>query len=264
MSPESSDPVSEQLGPSQAPVAAAYRAGMTCMVCKEKIAEIYYDVSGQIVCDQCRDDIIDRLHGGSGIWRFSKAVLFGVAAMLASAAGYAAVLKTTKLEMSIVTIAIGMLIGTAVKKGCRSRGGRLYQGLAVLLTYCAIVSACTIVRVVSIAQNPTHMRALPHKPPVPQPNVETSQKAKANQPAPDAENVAHVAPRVAERPDLIRILGLVPIIFAQSVLSPLRHASRDLIVLFIYGVGLMAAWQINRSPQVEVSGPFRVGHATDI
>jgi nitrate reductase NapE component len=35
---------------------------------------------------------------------------------------------------------VGLMVGAGVKKGCRGRGGWLYQSLAILLTYFAIVT----------------------------------------------------------------------------------------------------------------------------
>ena len=51
-----------------------------------------------------------------------------------------AVRALTGYEVGLIAIIVGLLVGGAVRKGSKRRGGRLYQTLAVLLTYASIVS----------------------------------------------------------------------------------------------------------------------------
>ena len=44
------------------------------------------------------------------------------------------------LRDALIAIVVGLFVGRAVRWGSGGRGGRLYQGLAVVLTYLAIVS----------------------------------------------------------------------------------------------------------------------------
>jgi hypothetical protein len=67
-----------------------------------------------------------------------RTLLFGLGAAIVGAIIYFAVLKITGLELSLITILIGFMVGTAVMKGSQSRGGRRYQVIAVVLTYLAI------------------------------------------------------------------------------------------------------------------------------
>ncbi|HEU4828187.1 MAG TPA: hypothetical protein VFT04_03225, partial [Gemmatimonadales bacterium] len=66
--------------------------------------------------------------------------LYGLGGAVAGAALYYAILAITGYEIGLVAIAVGWLVGRAVQLGARNRGGWLYQGLAVILTYLAIVS----------------------------------------------------------------------------------------------------------------------------
>ena len=72
--------------------------------------------------------------------RFGRALLFGGLAAIAGAAVWMTVTLLTGYEIGFIAILVGLIVGAGVKKGARGRGGWLYQSLAVLLTYLAIVS----------------------------------------------------------------------------------------------------------------------------
>src|SRR2546430_6888518 len=82
--------------------------------------------------------IAERDRGTSGA-RFAKAVGLGLLAAAAGAGIYYAVAAATGSEYAIVAIVVGLLVGTAVRKGSNRRGGWRYQALAMSLTYSAIV-----------------------------------------------------------------------------------------------------------------------------
>src|SRR4029078_2038462 len=74
---------------------------------------------------------------------FILAALFGLGAGVVGAAGYYAVIALANLEIGIVAILIGYMVGYAVRKGAGNRGGRRFQVLAVALTYGAVALAYT-------------------------------------------------------------------------------------------------------------------------
>ena len=59
---------------------------------------------------------------------------------------YYAVIAITNFEIGIVAIAIGYMVGWAVRKGAGGRGGRRFQVLALVLTYWAVGLAYTPLR----------------------------------------------------------------------------------------------------------------------
>src|SRR5205085_4370131 len=80
---------------------------------------------------------------GPGGSRFSRGLRATGLGLLAAAAGcllYFAVAAITGREFGVVAIAVGLMVGEAVRRGSRGRGGWAYQTLAVALTYLAIVS----------------------------------------------------------------------------------------------------------------------------
>ena len=63
---------------------------------------------------------------------------FGLGAAAVCSAGYAIIVMATGLELALVSIAVGFLVGRSVRRGSDGLGGRRCQFAAVLLTYLAI------------------------------------------------------------------------------------------------------------------------------
>ena len=111
----------------------------TCRVCKQPMQQAYYEVNGQPFCERCHAQLQSALAGGSPLRRFIRATIYGSAAGLLGAGIYYGVREATNIEFGIIAILVGLIIGKAVKKGSDARGGWFYQGLAIFLTYTAIV-----------------------------------------------------------------------------------------------------------------------------
>ena len=109
-----------------------------CSACKTPITDLYFETGGRIVCASCRDRIESALRGGSRLTRVLKALVFGTIAAVAGAFLYHAIMTITGLNIGLVAVVVGVLVGGAVKAGSAGRGGRFYQLLAVFLTYSAI------------------------------------------------------------------------------------------------------------------------------
>jgi hypothetical protein len=112
----------------------------SCGRCSRKIAFEYYETGGAIICPECRAALAAEAVAGSATGRLSRALFFGLGGAVAGATLYYAILAITGYEIGLVAIAVGWLVGRAVQLGSRHRGGRVYQALAVVLTYLAIVS----------------------------------------------------------------------------------------------------------------------------
>jgi hypothetical protein len=110
-----------------------------CGTCGQALVDTYYDIGGVVSCDACRRRAEAAWNEGSAIGRFLRAFVFGTLAALAGSAVYFGVLALTGYEVGYISILVGFMVGAAVKAGCRGRGGWLYQGLAMFLTYSSIV-----------------------------------------------------------------------------------------------------------------------------
>jgi len=113
---------------------------LTCEFCSQPVSDYYYHVAGKLACKHCQPQLAAALVRSP---RFGRAVLFGVLAAVAGSAVWYGIIAATGYEVGLIAIAVGLLVGTAVRKGAGGIGGLNLQILAVFLTYSSIVFAYT-------------------------------------------------------------------------------------------------------------------------
>ncbi len=110
---------------------------MTCAACRQPIGGSYFKIRGSPVCAGCTDTIRAKMpkdsHGA-----FVRAVVFGIGGALIGLALYVAFAVATGLIIGWVSLAVGWIVGKAMRAGSGGVGGRRYQVVAVLLTYLAV------------------------------------------------------------------------------------------------------------------------------
>jgi hypothetical protein len=119
---------------------------ISCAACKRPIEERYYEINGTVFCQPCREAIGARLGGGSGFVGLLRALAFGIGAAAVGTLIYTVFIYASNSDFALISILVGYLVGKAVRAGSWNRGGLLYQGLAVALTYLAIGVTYTSVR----------------------------------------------------------------------------------------------------------------------
>lgn len=117
---------------------AAKAPGVVCSMCNTKIVERYWTIGDQPTCVSCKASIQRDAANAKRPGVFAKSALFGFGAALAGAALYYAVLKLLNLEIALVAIAIGFMVGKAMRKGSNGWGGKRFQLTAAALTYFAV------------------------------------------------------------------------------------------------------------------------------
>jgi hypothetical protein len=126
---------------SNAPAAAhtdAAQGTVICKACSKPIDREYYHLNGKVTCKSCRNAIAAAVATPEGVLPLARAAGLGFVAAIAGAALYYGVIALANLEIGIIAIAIGYMVGWAVRKGAGGRGGRRFQVLAVVLTYWAV------------------------------------------------------------------------------------------------------------------------------
>jgi hypothetical protein len=247
---------------------AAPTPAAACSICKQPM-EVYYEVNRQPFCEHCHEQLQQTLNAGSKSGRFVRATLYGSAAGLLGAAVYYGVREATNFEFGIIAILVGLIIGKAVKKGSNARGGWFYQGLAIFLTYTAIVLTYIPPLMKAVAdhrekkpvaaniQNAAKKgdqtgAAAPQL--VPKPAEKVAQPAKVAEDA-KAKPVPHV------RPSGLKLLLALVLIVGLAYALPIMVGFQSPMSLIIIGIGLYEAWVINRRLPIKISGPFQIGQA---
>src|ERR1041384_2897539 len=111
-----------------------------CVACKQPIRTTYYHAQGKTICETCAQRIQTGQQAPPPL-SLARAVLYGCAAALAGSILYAAVAMITGLEIGLIAIVVGVMVGKAVRFGSHGLGGRPRQILAVMLTYFAITTS---------------------------------------------------------------------------------------------------------------------------
>ena len=115
-----------------------------CGLCQQLIGTSYYRVNDRMACARCAERIKSGMPVDSPS-SYSKALLFGLGGAFVGFLLYSAIGMATGWVIGYMSLAVGWLVGTAMKKGANGAGGRKYQITAAVLTYAAVsISAIPI------------------------------------------------------------------------------------------------------------------------
>ena len=216
----------------------------TCTLCSTSLQSEYYSVNGHTVCDRCRQTLEATAETPSGAGPLVRAGLFGLGAGVLGAAIYYAVIALANLEIGIVAILIGWMVGYAVHVGAGNRGGRRFQILAVALTYGAVALAYTPLMFSAAMDQEKEAQAQ---------NVSKSSTAEP------ASLQAAAEPPTTESGFVVSVVVLLGFIAALPVLMVVGSLPSGLISAAIIFFGMQQAWKMTGAPSLQVLGPFRVG-----
>ncbi len=208
---------------------------MSCASCKREIQSLYFSTGSTAVCESCRHGIEAHLAQGAGTQGPLRALLFGVGAGIAGAVGWSLITMASGYQIGLVAIAVGWGVGSAVRVGSGGFGGKLYQFIAVALTYLAIISTYVPVLLDSM-----------------------SARAVSAEDGAVADDEWSMGEATAERaPERTPTLILVALVTAAVV--PIVTLTERPISGLIIGFALYEAWRRNKRAMLQFEGPFRVG-----
>ena len=218
-----------------------------CARCEAPISS-YFEVAGSAFCEPCKDLTV-RSHQASHLPTLLRGGGLGLVAAAIGAGIYYAIAQMTGYEFGLMSIVLGLMVGLAVRRGSRGRGGWRYQALAMFLCYAAICSTY-VPRVIAAARGQTAA--------TPAPDARSSQTVQVSTLAQPA--AAPASPAAAEPPPtagaFFKALGML---FLFSLALPFLAGLENVMGLVIIGIGLYEAWKVNRGAAFSVSGPFLVG-----
>ena len=226
------------------------KVAVSCAGCQTSIETEYFDVNGNIVCGRCRATVESAADTPRGVVPLVTAGVYGLGAGVVGAAIYYAVMAIAHLEIGIVAILIGYMVGYGVRKGAGGRGGRRFQVLAVALTYASVALAYAPIAVKqAIDADPAAQKAAA---------VETGGNTHAAA-ATDSGGAAAGQPGVWRV--LLSLAFLSALIAALPVLVVLGSFPSGLISGFIIFIGMQQAWRMTGAACLQIRGPYRVGVA---
>jgi hypothetical protein len=214
-----------------------------CVVCKSPIGATYFHANGQVVCPMCADRIQSGQQKPPAI-SLGRAALYGAGAALAGCILYAAVAILLNLEIGIVAIVVGVLVGKAVRAGSKGLGGRPQQILAVLLTYFAITTSYIPVFFHQVSKDP-HI-------------LDQAKDRAAKEAAKNPDAAVEKAPKGG----FMGALVILVLLFAAAPLLGLAgNFASGMLSLFIIFIGLRQAWRLTGRTEVLVVGPYETAPA---
>ncbi len=220
--------------------AAPPSEGLACKACGTAIRTEYFSWNGAPLCERCKTTLEAAKNAANSWATFGRAVVFGIGATIAGAILYYGVIAITKLEIGLVAIAIGYMVGYSVRRGSRGWGGRRYQVLALLLTYYSV----------GLAYFPLAMQ---------EGRKATEQERQAS--APDSRPKA--APEPVTTPSRSGALAAAGVLllfcFALPIVAVAGSLPSGLITAFIIFIGMRQAWRMTAPPPIEVTGPYKLG-----
>jgi hypothetical protein len=235
-------------------------ASQTCAACQQPIADRYFDVNGQITCSTCRETIANTLEKNPGWTAPLIALGAGLGGGVVGALIYYAVLKITGYEIGLIAIVVGLLVGRAVRGGSGGRGGRLYQVMAVAITYLAIVSTYVPFIIEGIRNNAA------------QEAQQSASGAQKDGPAAAPTEAAPATPAGGAQSASAQSAATEPmtggsiavalvLLFLLLLATPFLAGFQNIIGLLIIGFALWEAWKANRFVPIAVAGPFQLAPA---
>ena len=269
--PKDPDPLQFDVAEHASPQSGGSAGAQSCTQCAASIASSYYEVNGLIICPRCRGTLASLSEGSRGR-RVLTAAGLGLLAAIGGSLVYYAIAALTGYEFGLVAIAVGVVVGKAVNKGSRGRGGWAYQTLAILLTYFAIVSTYIPLAVREFRANPAQADSLRTAIGVSAPDsldADDHDEDSTHVAAADARHdstlpVTQAGKPSGKGPKAVKIgagtivLGMLALL-AFAAIIPILAGFSNIIGLVIIFFAVFQAWQLNKRVPLEITGPYRVG-----
>jgi hypothetical protein len=230
--------------------------GDACKSCNKPISGDYYRINGSLACDRCTTQLQSQLPKDSHA-AFVRALLFGIGAAIVGLVGYATFTIVSGIVIGYVSLAVGWLVGKAMRAGSRGVGGLRYQIAAALLTYAAVSMAAIPIYFSQIskakASRPPQVKTAPANPGASEATDDNATAADSSAASGDVSPARVAKPRMNPFAalGLLALLGLAsPFLELQSPL----HGAIGLVILF---VGISFAWRSTAAPKIDIVGPFQ-------
>lgn len=234
-----------------------------CQICKQPVGAAYYRVNGAVACEQCAARVKDATPASSHA-NFMRGLLFGIGGAILGLIIYATFTIATGIEIGFISLAVGYIVGKAVKMGSRGFGGTHYQIAAVLLTYAAVSMSAVPIAISYSAKHHSETRSVrpaePSTPTTSDPSIPTTSNPYAPAPstATKSDSPDDTSSEQPAKSGLMLLLSLVYIGLASPFLDLAQDPAHGAIGVIILLVGMRIAWRLtSMSDHAQIVGPFK-------
>jgi hypothetical protein len=219
-----------------------------CKSCNQALSGSYYRLNGVIACPACAQKVRVQIPQDTHA-AFTRGLVFGVGGAILGLVLYAVFTIMTGWIIGYVSLAVGYVVGKAIRRGSGGVGGRRYQIAAVALTYAA-VSLAAIPIAISQASKAPHAARAPQSQTLRAPSAQSAATG-----APAAEPGQPVAKRHINIGAALAGLALIGLASPFLSLADPLHGAIGLLILF---VGIRIAWRIAAGASIQILGPFKL------
>jgi hypothetical protein len=182
---------------------------------------------------------------------FVRALIFGLGGAVLGLIVYAAFGIITGLEIGYLSLAVGYIVGKAIRMGSGGLGGRRYQIAAVAFTYAAVSIAAVPIGLYEYFKDAKGK---------PRPAATSTAPRATSSASPEPEGQAVPASSVTTPRPTPNFAKLIIVLIGYGLASPftaLQDPVHGAIGIIILVVGIRIAWQLTGAPHVDILGPFR-------
>lgn len=225
----------------------------TCKSCKQTLTGLYYRINGSLACQHCTEQLKSQLPKDTHA-AYVRGLLFGIGGAIVGLIVYAGLAIATTIVIGYFSLAVGFIVGKAMKLGSGGIGGRRYQIAAALLTYAAVsMAAIPIGIAIFIKDKKTQPPArVQQSQPAPTPSGQVSTDAGTTD-APSSPSSSKPPIHLGAALAGLLLLGLA------SPFLALQDPFHGIIGLVILSVGIRIAVQLTAGPKLDILGPFTAG-----
>jgi hypothetical protein len=241
---------------------------VSCSVCSTGLVSEYHELNGQAVCAACRARA-EAEYARDRQWsQWIVAAVYGFGAALLGGFLYWGFVKITNIELGLMAIAVGWLVGKAIMKGSNHRGGRRYQFLALALTYFSITISYGALIVGEILSKAPEVPAQTQQQQI-NPGSAPSASSSSTPPAPAASAPSAEAPKEKVPESTTESTKQEPMTAGGAVLgfgflflimlaSPFLAGFSNFLGWIIIAIGLFEAWKHTREVPFLTGGPYQI------
>lgn len=222
-----------------------------CKSCNQPLTSSYFRVNGALACPTCVENLRAQLPKDTHS-AFVRGMLFGIGGAILGMILYSAFGIITGIEIGYLALAVGFLVGKAIRMGSGNIGGRRYQIAAAVLTYAAVSFSAIPIGIYEYSKD-LKSKGSQIEVVTPAPESSGSASSSSTSEPPEAEAVEKDSASSKGAGGLI--LTLLFYGFASPILE-LQNPINGLLGLVILVVGIRYAWSQTGAPKVDILGPF--------